>query len=424
LASFSFTSLYIKNIGPQLSFLWWPEPGILYSVYLVFGYLGIIGYACYELLKIYKTSTGYIHEQIKYILLAIIFGFGGGATNFPLWYKFPMLPYGNFLVVLYPFILSYAMVKYRLFEIKVVLTSLFVTLIAGLLLFNVVDSPTTFDYIWKGSLFIAFLIFGYLLIKSVWREIRQREKMEKMTIKLKEVNEKLKILDRAKSEFLSIASHQLRTPLSAIKGYLSMILEGSYGKVSKKVKKPIANVFKASNQLNQLVNTLLNVSRIESGKIKLETKKIRLKEIIAPIVEEFMLTAKEKGLYLKLSMPASLPLMSLDKQKINQVIMNIIDNAIKYTETGGITIKTTESKNKKKILIQISDTGLGMDKKQSKQIFEKFERGSAGKTSWASGAGLGLFIARKFTELHHGKIWAESKGVNKGSAFYIELPIN
>ncbi len=335
-----------------------------------------------------------------------------------------MLPYGNFLVVLYPFILSYAMVKYRLFEIKVVLTSLFVTLIAGLLLFNVVDSPTTFDYIWKGSLFIAFLIFGYLLIKSVWREIRQREKMEKMTIKLKEVNEKLKILDRAKSEFLSIASHQLRTPLSAIKGYLSMILEGSYGKVSKKVKKPIANVFKASNQLNQLVNTLLNVSRIESGKIKLETKKIRLKEIIAPIVEEFMLTAKEKGLYLKLSMPASLPLMSLDKQKINQVIMNIIDNAIKYTETGGITIKTTESKNKKKILIQISDTGLGMDKKQSKQIFEKFERGSAGKTSWASGAGLGLFIARKFTELHHGKIWAESKGVNKGSAFYIELPIN
>ena len=97
----------------------------------------------------------------------------------------------------------------------------------------------------------------------------------------------MKKLDKAKSEFISIASHQLRTPLSAIKGYLSMIIEGSYGKISKKIEKPVTNVFQASNQLNELVNTLLNVSRIEAGKIKLDAKKISLKEVLEPIIEKF-----------------------------------------------------------------------------------------------------------------------------------------
>ncbi len=319
--------------------------------------------------------------------------------------------------------ISYAIVVYQLFEIKVVLTSLFVTLIAGLLLFNAISSTTSFEYLWKGLLFVAFLILGYLLIKSVWREIRQRERMEEMAVELREANIKLKKLDKAKSEFISIASHQLRTPLSAIKGYLSMILEGSYGKISKKIEKPVANVFKASNQLNQLVNTLLNVSRIEAGKIKLDAKKTSIKELFQSIIEEFKITAQEKGLYLKLSIPASLPLVLLDKQKINQVIMNILDNAIKYTKIGGISIVAKEKEGKKRILIEIADTGLGMDKGQTKKIFEKFSRGTAGEISWSSGAGLGLFIAKKFTELHHGKIWAGSEGTNKGSTFCIELPI-
>lgn len=121
LALFSFSSLYVKTVTPKLSFLWWPEPGILYNLYFIGGYLGIVGYACYELLRNYKISTGRLHEQIKYIFLAIGIGFGGGATNFFLWYDIPIPPYGNFLVFLYPFILSYAIVKYRLMDIRVVM---------------------------------------------------------------------------------------------------------------------------------------------------------------------------------------------------------------------------------------------------------------------------------------------------------------
>jgi len=296
-------------------------------------------------------------------------------------------------------------------------------LIIVLLIFNIADSVSVPEYIWKTFLLGLFLVFGYLLIKNNSKELQQKKKTEEITKRLQGANFRFKELDKTKSEFISIASHQLRTPLSIIIGYLSMILEGAYGKISKKTVEPISNAFTASQQLNKLVNTLLNVSRIEADKIKLEAEKMPVKEILEPIIEEFKITAQKKGLYLRLSIPTPLPKISLDKQKINQVIMNIIDNAIKYTKIGGIVVRVTTLKNKNKILIQIADTGLGMEKKQITQIFKKFKRGKAGEISWASGAGLGLFIAKKFTELHHGKIWAESKGINKGSTFYIELPI-
>jgi signal transduction histidine kinase len=421
LSIFCFTPLYIKDINPQLSFAWWPEAGIVYSIYLLIAYIGLISYALYELIKIYKKTKGHIHEQIKYIILAIILGFGGGATNFPLWYNIPIPPYGNFLVAFYPLILSYAIVKHQLFEIKVVLTSLFMAIISILLLFNIFGSSTNFEYILNGSLFTAFLIFGYLLIKSVLKEIKQREKMEKMAGELQVAYEKVQKLDQAKSEFLSIASHQLRTPLTAIQGYLSLLIEGTYGKIQTKAKRPLNNVFRASRQLNQLVNTLLNISRIEAGKVKLEAVPTSLEEILSRIVEEFKIVAEEKGLYLKLEAPSLLPPISLDEEKINQVIMNIVDNSIKYTDAGGIKI-TAQEKEKSKVLIKIADTGAGMSKEQLSHLFQKFSRGKAGQEGWSSGAGLGLFVAKQFTELHGGKIWAESDGPGKGSAFYIEIP--
>jgi len=421
---FSFQPLFISNVSPKLSFCCWPNAGPLYTLYLVLGYIGIISYSCFLLLKTHRKSVGHTKQQIKYIVLAVIFGFFGGATNFPLWYNIPLPPYGNLLVALYPLILSYAVIRHKLFDIKVVTTSLFVVIMATVLLFSLINSTTTYEYVSDGILFIAFLIFGYLLIKSVVREIRQREKMEQMTKQLAAANVKLKKLDQVKSEFLSIASHQLRTPLTAISGYLSMILEGTYGKITKRAEKPIANVFKASQQLNRLVNTLLNISRIEAGKIKLETKKMPIKELLQPIVEEFKIVAQEKGLYLKLSIDPDLPKIPIDQEKLNQVIMNLIDNAIKYTQKGGIDVKAElkRTESSKNILITIRDTGAGMDKEQLGQIFQKFKRGKAGQTNWSSGSGLGLFIAKKFVQLHNGKIWAESKGNNKGTTFFIELP--
>lgn len=398
-------------------------PGVLYVPF--FAYFGIyIAIGIYIFIKNLKKSVAVEKKQIQYVILGTIIAVSIGLISNVILLSIGIQEsssIGPLGTIFWTGFISLAILKHHLLNIKVIATELFTGLLIILLFINIFSYASAGQMFLNIGLFIGASIIGILLIKSVLNEVRQREKLEGLTLQLREANVQLKKLDQAKSEFLSIASHQLRTPLTAIKGYLSMVLEGTYGKISKKVEKPINNVFQASKQLNQLVNTLLNVSRIEAGKIKLEAIPTPIKEILEPISEQFKIVAEEKGLYLKLAISDPLPLIPLDKEKINQVIMNIIDNAIKYTEKGGITVKCKMENGKLKITI--SDTGLGMDKEQLGEIFQKFNRGAAGETHWVSGAGLGLYIAKEFTELHKGKVWAESEGSGKGSIFNIELPV-
>jgi len=247
-------------------------------------------------------------------------------------------------------------------------------------------------------------------------------KIKEATRELRETYEKLKKLDKAKSEFISIASHQLRTPLTAIKGYIAMLLEGSYGQLPQNSKHPMENVYKSNERLIRLVNNLLNVSRIEAGKMGLTLEKSSLESIILSVIEELEIEAKKKNIYLKFKKPEkTLTEILIDKDKIRQVILNIIDNAIKYTNQGGITINLESQLSK--LVISVSDTGEGMTKEELASIFETFSRGTAGTLLHTEGAGLGLYIARKFLEMHKGRIWAKSLGKGKGSIFYVELPV-
>jgi len=239
------------------------------------------------------------------------------------------------------------------------------------------------------------------------REIKLREEIEKIS--------------QAKTEFISITSHQLRTPLSAIKGYLSMILEGSYGQLPEKVKEKMENVFQSNERLIKLVNDILNVSKIEAGEIEMNWERVDLREIIKEVINELSIKAKEKNLYLNFEEPKEVPKVLLDSEKIRQVILNLIDNAIRYTQEGGVNVKLQMSKGKLQIVI--ADTGEGLTKEEKEKLFERFSRGTAGTKFWTEGAGLGLYIVRRFVEMHNGKIWAESEGRGKGSTFFVELPI-
>jgi len=285
-----------------------------------------------------------------------------------------------------------------------------------ILLVQAITAETLGLKIFGVFLLMLFSIVGYFLIKGVLREISLRTELQKAYIELKK-------LDTAKSEFVSIASHQLRTPLTAVKGYISMMQEGTYGKMPEKMEKPLDNIFASNERLIKLVNDLLSVSRIESGRMEMKLEKTSLEQIISSIVEELKPAAevKKKKIYLKWEKPKkALPKISLDKEKMRQVIMNLIDNAIRYTEKGGITIKVQNLKSK--IRIVVSDTGMGLTKSELSKMFESFSRGAAGTRLYTEGAGLGLYIARRFVEMHKGKIWAESPGKGKGSTFFIELP--
>ncbi len=219
-----------------------------------------------------------------------------------------------------------------------------------------------------------------------------------------------------------MASHQLRTPLSTIKGYVSMILEGSYGKLTKKTKEKLINVSISNDRLIGIVNDLLNISKIELGKMEVDKKIIQIEEIITSVYEEMLLRAEEKNLQLLWNKPIKpLPKTAVDEPKIRQVISNIVDNALKYTNKGKIEINAQAAGSM--IRIRISDTGVGLNPEEINVIFSGFARGSAGINLFVEGSGLGLYVARRYIDLHHGKIWADSKGKGLGSTFYIEIPI-
>ena len=264
---------------------------------------------------------------------------------------------------------------------------------------------------------LAFLLIGWTSSNLVKRTLSEQKAKQRLQL----AYEELKKLDIAKSEFISIASHQLRTPLSAIKGYLSMILEGSYGNLPEKVKKPMENVYQSNERLIKLVNDILSVSKIEAGEMEMNWEREDLREIIKEVISELSIKAKEKNLYLKFEEPKEFPKVLLDREKIRQVILNLVDNAIRYTQKGGVTVKLQIANGKWQIVV--SDTGEGLTKEEKEKLFEMFSRGTAGTKFWTEGAGLGLYIARKFVEMHNGKIWAESEGKGKGSKFYVELPI-
>jgi len=410
----NFTPFFVKNVTPKLNFSFWPNPGILYHPFLLL-WLSYMAYSIYLLLKELSTATGVLKTQVKYILIGTIIGYSGGITNYLLWYDIRIPPFGNWTTTLYLIIVAYTFLKYHLLGIRVIITEISVGAIGLIVLIQAVTAETLGLKILGFTLLFLFGIVGYFLIESVLKEITLRTELEKAYAELEK-------LDKAKSEFISIASHQLRTPLTAIKGYISLIREKTYGVAPGKMKRPLKNIYISTERLIKLVNDLLNISRIEAGKIELKLEKLSLEEVISTVAEELKPIAQEKSIYLKWEKnKKTLSEISLDREKIRQVILNIVDNGIRYTYAGGVMIKCQKTDGK--YLVSITDTGEGLTKNEIYSLFKTFTRGSAGQRLWTEGVGLGLYIAKKFLELHNGKIWVESPGKGQGSTFYIELPI-
>ncbi len=414
---FNFTSYFVNRVEPMLSFKYWPKPGPVFHLFLIL-WVAYALYGMYLLSVAYKTSKGIKKIRIRYLIGGIILGYVGGSTNYFLWYGIPLPPIANFFVILQLLAIAVAILKYRLLNIKIIATEFLVGLISLILLINIFTYESGLELITKIVIFIATTVFGIRLIKSVVHEIDQKEKTQKLAIALKEANKKLKKLDETKSEFISIASHQLRTPLSAVKGYAAMLLEETKDPEKKDA---LNKIFLSNERLIKLVNDLLNLSRIERGKLQFNFKEKQLADILSSVVAELQMLATRRGLKIIYNR-VDLPLLKIDGDKLRQVFVNIIDNAIKYTLKGKIVIKTYIDDNS--VTVAIHDTGVGMKQEDIDSIYEKFQRGETGRDINPSGAGIGLYIAHKIVGAHNGHIWAESKGINQGSTFYIKLPLS
>ena len=280
--------------------------------------------------------------------------------------------------------------------------------------------------------FLLSSIFGMLLIDSVKDEAQKKTDLQKMSDKLSKANDQLRKLDNAKSEFISIASHQLRTPLTAIKGFTSLLLEGSYGKVGPQQEDTLNKVYTSNDRLISLVEDLLNLSRMESGRMEFKLASCQIEDICQEVIDSYVLRAREHKLYLDYKKPENgLPTLMIDAVKVREVISNLIDNAIKYSPKGGVTMRLEQKEttgfqtvgDKGVVRITISDTGIGIPVNELPFLFSKFSRGKDTSRLNTGGTGLGLYVGKQMIEANGGKVWAESEGTGKGSRFVIELPV-
>ncbi|HHX58565.1 MAG TPA: hypothetical protein GX706_02260 [Candidatus Moranbacteria bacterium] len=629
---FSFSKLFIVSAEPKSFFSFWPNPGILYDIFLFFIFIPIYLYSISLLVRHLVGSEGVRRKQLLLITIGAFIAVIGGSTNFTLWYNIPINPWGNFLISIYIILCVYAIARHRFLDIKFVLrrstvyflsislvtsmvllfsyitegyflnnnllylvdtfiivvvmlsfapiknffykvanqyffTSLYdsqevldrVALILrenidkekiynslmealdgafhfnqfGILLFNkrknkyIVDFVHDFDVDAKAEFesvskieedfvqisepivadelkrfyedcgedekcrlddflnllvrhqvavlcplrskgeTVGLMVLGgkesgesynvedirllknisaqlaitlenaqlYDRLKKFNQQLERRvklrtkqlnkanEELEAVNEKLHKSNAKLRKLDKAKTEFLSIASHQLRTPLSSTKGFLSLLLDGTYGKIPSKSKRALEKIYISNERLITLVEDLLNISRIEAGHLTFNFKKESLEELAQEVFESMTLAAKNAGLVFEKNFPDKpLPAIYFDRSKVREVISNFIDNAIKYTKEGKVSVIIEETRSKVRLIVQ--DTGMGIGKDDLEGIFEKFRRGERGGRVNSDGAGLGLYVCRKILDAHEGRVWAESKGLGRGSRFIIEFNKN
>ena len=333
--------------------------------------------------------------------------------------------------------LAYIMVKYKTFNTKIFGAQALVIAI-GVLIVSMffVRYIENIRYVIIGTL-ILFFPFGYQLVRSVKREIAQREKIEKLATELEKSNSalekansslgdaniRLQELDKLKSEFVSLATHQIRGPLSAIKGYLSEVFEGDFGTVSDELKKPLQIVFQSTENLVHIVGDFLNISRIEQGTMKYELSPFDLKGVVQDLMKELKPNIDRAGLDLQFDAPKGNYEVYADIGKITQVVGNLVDNSLKYTPKGSIKISLSSNEETQKILLAIKDTGIGIAPDVLPKLFQKFTRAEGANDVNIIGTGLGLYVAKMMIEGQQGRVWAESAGLGKGSQFYVELPV-
>ncbi|MCL5423363.1 MAG: ATP-binding protein [Nitrospirae bacterium] len=334
--------------------------------------------------------------------------------------------FGSVFLILFS---GYAIVRHRLLNIKVITTELLSLGILVFSLFQVLKSGSISDLMVNGIAFLVLLAFVIMLVRSVENEVRRKEELQTLSDRLAAANEKLRELDQARAEFMSMASHQLQTPLTSIKGFASLLLEGSGGALTDAEKDMIGKISVSSERMVQLVEDYLNLSRIESGKMEYKFEKWRMEDICQEVADVLALKAKEKNLYLKFVKPTHpLPEVTIDGPKVREVISNLVDNAIKYTPEGGVTV-TVESRHKGPdermgfIRVTVVDTGMGIAGADIPNLFAKFSRVRDEQHMKVKGTGLGLYVGKVMIEANGGRIWAESDGVGKGSRFIVEIPV-
>jgi two-component system sensor histidine kinase BarA len=253
------------------------------------------------------------------------------------------------------------------------------------------------------------------LNQSLEQRVRQR------TSELQAANEKLKELDRLKSTVVSVVSHELRTPMTSIKGYVENLLDGLAGALTEKQTRTLERVKHNIDRLTRMINELLDLSKIEAGRLELQLAPIDIADVVEDVIENYQAAARQKSLVVRVVLSPPLPPVRADSDKLHRVLINLLHNAIKFTPEGGEIRIEAKVRANDFVEVSVSDTGPGIPSNELDKIFDTFYRSQSAPVE-ARGAGLGLTIAKNLVELHGGVMWVEST-VGKGSRFSFTIPV-
>ena len=257
------------------------------------------------------------------------------------------------------------------------------------------------------------------LVREYETEYAEKEREAQ---RLVQVNEELRRLDQLKSEFLAMVSHELRTPLTAIIGYSRLLLRQTHGALTPKQMEQQEAIFRSAQRLADLINDLLDVSRLEAGRVELSPRPVDIRQIVQQVVGVVAPAARAKEIRILPTFPPELPAVHADPTRLQQIFVNLVGNAVKFTGPGG-TVQITAGRHRKSVWIAVEDTGVGIARSELAKIWDLFYQVESPLRRRHGGSGLGLTMVRRLVELHGGAVRAESEGENRGSRFIVTLPM-
>jgi len=372
------------------------------SVYILIG--GIVSFALLYYLVIYKIFARSKRVYFKMIADVVLIGVLIHLLK----------DYGQYFFALYFLPIAAAALELEFINALLIATIASLFVIFEIFLSSQDLLPGTNQF-FSGGWQIAIILFITIFCRMLAIQIRQERTAKEESI-LKQKS--LELEAERQKEFLSLTSHQLYTPLSIIRGFVSMLNDGTLGKLSSKQSDAVCEIHTNSVRMVNLVDELLSISRIQAGTFSLDKKFIHLNEVVDGCIDSLCKSKQNNNIKIRVE-KGDLPPINIDPDKIRQVILNLLDNAIKYTKEE-LTIRTSATKDGQ--MVEVIDQGVGIDEADFEKLFQPFFRGKNILELDNKGTGLGLYISRIIIEKHGGQIWAKNNPAGKGATFAFKLP--
>ncbi len=338
---------------------------------------------------------------------------------------------GQYFTIILVSFTTYSIIKFNSMNIKLVAINTGVVLLCIITFSQILFADSTKNLLVSAIVFLIALVTGYYLVKmsknerlSLEHTLSLNKRIKNINQELEVANKKLQSLDTLKSEFISLASHQLRSPLTVIKGYASTLTDGVVGELEPKQKEIVRHIYTAAQGLANVVEDFLNVTKIEQGGMKYEFGLVDIKKIAEDLSSDMRIAAEDRGLTFESVIDSTRDYtIEGDSTKLKQVFLNLVDNSIKYTKEGFVRVTLSQNALDESMKFSVSDSGIGISKETIEKLFTKFGRG-AGSALNGGGSGLGLYLAQSIVEAHKGRIEVSSPGEGKGSTFSVYLPLH